>query len=141
MRAAIYTRVSTQEQGNNNSIPTQMAACQRYAEQHELTVIATLHDIESGATLNRPGLDKLRQLIQNRMIDAVIVYSLDRLSRNVAHIMLLRDERQRCGVGLHYCVRGESNGSAEDNLFDTIEGAFAEYERLKIKERMVRGTR
>jgi site-specific DNA recombinase len=141
MKVAIYTRVSTTEQGSNYSLGSQLEHCRTYAARQQLEAVAELQDTESGATLERPGLIKLRELIREQVIDAVVVYSQDRLSRNVAHLMLLKDERNRYRVSLHYVTRGESAETPEGNLFDTIEGAFAEYERLKIKERMNRGKR
>ncbi|MCS6889879.1 MAG: recombinase family protein, partial [Chloroflexus sp.] len=141
MRAAVYARVSTEEQGDNFSIPSQIAAARRYASDRGWQVVAELTDTMSGAVLDRPGLRKLRDLIAARAVDAVVVYSLDRLSRNVAHMLLLRDEMHGAGVELHAVTRGQSADTAEGRLFDTIESAFAEYERLKIRERNTRGKR
>ncbi|MBO9326369.1 MAG: recombinase family protein [Roseiflexus sp.] len=74
-------------------------------------------------------------------IDAVIVYALDRLSRNTAHLLLLLDELRGARVALHTVNRGESGDTPEARMMNTIEAAFAEFERLKIKERMQRGKR
>ncbi len=139
MRAVIYARVSNEEQGGNFSIPSQIAACRSYAAQRGMQVVAEISDTMSGALLDRPGLRQVRDLVQARAVDAVIVHALDRLSRNTAHLLLLRDEFKR--AALHIVTRGQSQDTAEGRLFDTIEGAFAEYERLKIKERSQRGKR
>lgn len=141
MRAIIYARVSTEEQGENFSIPSQIAAARRYASDRGWQVVAELSDMIPGGTLDRPALRKVRDLIAVRAIDAVIVYHLDRLSRNVAQMLLLRDEMYSAGVALHVVTRGQSADTAEGRLFDTIEGAFAEFERLKIAERSKRGKR
>src|SRR5215475_2414208 len=83
--AAIYARVSTEDQGKGFSLPSQIAACQALASQSGYTVpdghIFT--DELSGATLARPGLQQMRALITQRAIGAVIVYDPDRLSRNL----------------------------------------------------------
>lgn len=139
MRAVIYTRVSTDDQGDNYSLPTQLEACRRYATQHGWTVVAELEDVMSGAILDRPGLTKARQVIAAGGADALIVYSQDRLTRSVAHMLLLRDELKAASVQLHAVSRGQSADTPEGRLFDTIEASFAEYERLKIKERVARG--
>jgi site-specific DNA recombinase len=141
MNVALYTRVSTDEQATNFSLPSQAAAARRYAEERGWTVIAEISDAASGAMLEREGLQRLRALIRERMIGAVVVHALDRLTRNVAHMLLLRDEMAAAGVALHAVTRGESAATPEGRLFDTIESAFGEFERLKIAERMRRGRR
>lgn len=139
MQAVIYARVSTDGQEENFSTASQVEACTRYAQQHGFTIVGVFQDVASGAVIDRPKLDQVRELIRQGEIQAVIAYASDRLTRNVAHSYLLRDEMKRAGVGLHYATRGQSQDSAEGNLFDTIDAAFAEYERLKINERTRRG--
>jgi site-specific DNA recombinase len=141
MKAAIYIRVSTERQEENYSLSTQLEACRKYAKEHGFTVVAEFQDVESGATLDRPELNKLREMIRAGVLDAVIVYSLDRFSRNLAHNLLLRDELMRYTVALHYCNRGQASTTAEGMLFENIEAAFAEFERLRIAERLQRGKR
>jgi site-specific DNA recombinase len=141
IRAILYSRVSTDDQADNYSLPSQEAGTRQYAEQHSMTVVGALQDVASGATLERPGLTKIRELVHAKAIDTVIVYASDRLTRSVAHAMLLRDEFKTANVTLHTVARGASQDSPEGGLMETIEAAFAEFERLKIKERMTRGTR
>jgi site-specific DNA recombinase len=140
-RAIIYTRVSTEEQGDNYSLGSQDDACRRYAEQHSFSVVAALQDMMSGAKLERPGLNKVRELLRLRTADAVIVYCSDRLTRSLAHSLLLREELREAGVALHCVTKGETAATPEGNLFESIEAAFGEFERLKIKERTRRGQR
>lgn len=142
MRAIIYTRVSTDAQEENYSLPSQLVACRRYAEQHGMTVVAELSDVMSGAMLDRPSLTQVRDLLRAGAAEALIVFSSDRLSRAVAHMLLLRDELRAQRATLHVVSKGQASvDTPEGNLFDTIESAFAEYERLKIKERTQRGRR
>ncbi len=137
--AAIYVRVSSDGQEENYSLPSQIEACQRYAQQQGFAVVGVFQDVMSGSILERPALDKVRALVRAGDVGAVIVYALDRLTRNVAHSYVLRDELKRARVALHYVTRGASADTAEGNLFETMDAAFAEYERLKIAERMARG--
>lgn len=96
----------------------------------------------SGAKLERPYLTKVRQLINRGEVEALIIYSGDRLTRSVAHSLLIRDELRRNDVVLHCVTKGQASlDTPEGGLFETIEAAFAEYERLKIRERMMRGMR
>lgn len=139
IRAVIYARVSTNVQEDNYSFETQIDACQVYASQQGMTVIAVFCEVESGATLNRPELEKIRRLVRGGMIDVLLVYSMDRLSRSLVDMLHLKEELRSYNVELHYATRGASNTSPEGGLFDNIEGAFAEYERMRIKERLQRG--
>lgn len=95
----------------------------------------------SGAMLDRPGLSRLRELMRAKTIDTVIVYSSDRLTRSIAHAMLLRDEMKNAGAAVHTVAHRLSQDSPEGGLMETIEATFAEYERSKIAERMQRGQR
>lgn len=141
-RAIIYARVSTEEQADNFSLDSQIAACQRYASTHDFDIIATLQDVMSGAKLERPALTEARNLIQAGAIDALIIHTSDRLTRSVAHSLLLRDELKHTGVELHCVTKGQASADTpEGGLMETIEAAFAEYERLKIRERSLRGKR
>lgn len=138
-RAIIYVRVSTDDQADNYSIDSQIAACRKYAEENSFSVIAVLQDVMSGAKLDRPGLTQARELIRQKHTDVLIVYCSDRLTRSLAHSLLLRDEFKAAGAVVHFVTKGQSQDTPEGNLFESIESAFAEYERLKIAERMARG--
>lgn len=139
-RAAIYARVSTDEQAEKGySLPSQLEACRRYAEQNGLRVVAEFKDDYSGAKLERPEFSKLRDMVRMGELEAVIIYCTDRLTRNLAHSLILRDEFDRAGVERHSVIRGKSSDGAESRMVENIEGVFAEYEREKIRERTMRG--
>ena len=137
--AVLYARVSTDEQASNYSIASQVEAGRRYAAARGLEVVGVFEDVASGSSLGRPRLTELRDLVHTGAINSVIVYALDRLSRTLAHMLLLRDELRSAGVALHFVNKGEAGESPEARLFDQIEGAFAEFERLRIAERSARG--
>ena len=139
-RAAIYARVSTDEQAEHGySLQTQVEACQRYAESHGLSVMAMFKDDYTGTKLARPGLDQVRAMIGRQEVDAVIVNSSDRLSRKLAHLLILREEWQRAKVELHFVNRGKSEDTPESRMTENIEGVFNEYWREKIVEASRRG--
>jgi site-specific DNA recombinase len=101
--AAIYARVSTEDQGKGISIPTQIEACQKLAEHDGYTVTEAHIIIDeglSGITMERPGLRKLRELVHTQAIAAAIVYDPDRLSRKLGYQLLLAEEFERAGVAL-----------------------------------------
>ncbi|MBM4422617.1 MAG: recombinase family protein [Chloroflexi bacterium] len=139
-RAVIYARVSTDEQAEHGySRESQVEACRTYAAGNGLTVVAELREDYSGAKLDRPELDRLREMIRRREIEAVIVFSPDRLTRNLAHSLILREELQRAGIELHYCNRGKSENTPESRMTENIEAVFGDYWREKIIESSRRG--
>ena len=101
--AAIYARVSTADQADRGySLPTQIEACQAMARQEGSTVPDThvFVDDYTGTSLNRPQFTQLRDLVRQRLVQAVFVYDLDRLSRKLAHQLLLSEEFEQAGVAL-----------------------------------------
>ena len=139
-RAIIYARVSTDDQAERGySLPSQVEAMQNYAKAHGLHVVRELQDDYTGTKLDRPGLDELRAMLERKEAEAVIVYAADRLSRILAHLLILREEFMRAGIELHYVNRGKSEDTAESRFMENMEGVFSEYEREKIKERTRRG--
>jgi site-specific DNA recombinase len=144
-RAILYVRVSTDEQAEHGySLPTQLEACQKYAAKQGFSVPGPEYEITddySGAKLDRPGLDRARAMLEAGEAEAIIVYSPDRLTRNLAHSLILREGFQRAGVELHYCNRGKSEDTAESRMTENMEAVFGDYWREKIMESSKRGRR
>src|SRR3974390_656829 len=141
--AALYARVSSDRQKENHTIASQVAALTQYAETNGYLVPPEWQfqdDGYSGATLVRPGLEALRDLAAEGQIQAVLIYSPDRLSRKYAYQVLLAEELARCGVELIF-LRAPSGATAEDQLLVQFQGMIAEYERAQIAERSRRGKR
>jgi len=141
--AAIYARVSSDRQKENHTIASQVAALRDYAQAHEYKVPAEWcfqDEGYSGATLLRPGLEALRDLAAGGHLEAVLIYSPDRLSRKYAYQVLLAEELSRCGVELVF-LKAPSGATPEDQLLLQFQGMIAEYERAQIAERSRRGKR
>jgi site-specific DNA recombinase len=100
--AAIYARVSTEDQGKGYSIPTQIESCQRLAkhEGYHVPQDYLIKEEGSGTTLERPGLRALRELARTNSITAIIIHDPDRLSRNLGHQLLLAEEADKAGIKL-----------------------------------------
>src|SRR5262252_8727133 len=141
--AAIYARVSSDQQKEKHTIQSQTAALSEYAKAHAYAVPSQWQFQDegySGATLLRPGLEAVRDLAATGQIAAVLVYSPDRLSRKYAYQVLLAEEFSRAGVELVF-LQAPSGATAEDQLLVQFQGMIAEYERAQIAERHRRGKR
>jgi site-specific DNA recombinase len=143
IQAAIYARVSSEQQAAAHTIDSQLAALRERVLADGLHLPAEMEFIDeaySGATLVRPALERLRDLVAAGAVDRLYVHSPDRLARKYAYQVLLVDEFQRSGVEVVFLNR-ELGRSPEDDLLLQVQGMMAEYERAKIIERHRRGKR
>jgi len=141
--AAIYARVSSDQQREEHTIASQTAALIEYAKSADYAVPddwVFQDEGFSGATLVRPGLERVRDLAAEGQIQVVLVLSPDRLSRKYAYQVLLIEELSRHGVDTVFLKAPQSN-SPEDQLLLQFQGMIAEYERAQILERSRRGKR
>ncbi len=143
-RAVIYARVSTDDQAEKGySLPTQIAACRKYAEANAFRVVAELADDCSGSIpiTDRPNGRKVYELVDNSGVDAVIIYTHDRTARDerVIEYLLFKAYLHDRGVDLHYSDTGLDAYTMEGNLVGYIKAHAAAAERLKIRERTRRG--
>jgi DNA invertase Pin-like site-specific DNA recombinase len=141
--AAIYARVSSDKQREENTIASQTAALVAFAREQQFEVPQEWvfeDDGYSGASLIRPGLERVRDLAAEGLIQAILVYAPDRLSRRYAYQILLIEEFARAGVETLF-VRAPRGSTPEDELLVQFQGMIAEYERAQILERSRRGKR
>ncbi|SRR5581483_842027 len=138
MKAAIYARVSKDEQTKGYSLPTQLESALAYAADHGHNVIAHFCEDHTGTALDRPELNKCRELAASGAIDTLIVYDLDRLARGMAKQIIIEQEFARYGVQIEYVLTNYAD-SAEGRLQKNVRAVVAEYEREKIIERSIRG--
>ena len=143
LRAALYARVSSEQQADDSTIASQLAALEARVSEDGLALLPGhrfADDGYSGATLVRPALERLRDLAASGALDRVYVHSPDRLARRYAYQVLLVDELRRAGVEIVFLNR-QIGVSPEDDLLLQVQGMVAEYERAKILERSRRGKR
>jgi site-specific DNA recombinase len=141
--AAIYTRVSSDQQKDNKTIGSQVEELLNFAEQQGYVVpdeYVFKDEGYSGAILVRPGLERVRDLSAEGQIQAVLIYSPDRLSRNYAYQVVLIDEFSSCGTEVLF-VKSPKGDTPEEALLLQLQGMISEYERAMIKERTRRGKR
>ena len=141
MKAAIYCRVSTDNQeAEGTSLQTQLEACRNYCQDKSYDVAYRFNEAFSGLTLDRPQLNELRDLVRNEKIDVVVVYCLDRLSRNATHGVIIRDELDKHHVILE-SVTEDIDKTPLGEAITYLRGTFSQIEAEKIRERTMRGKR
>lgn len=143
IRVAIYARVSSDQQAQEQTIESQLAALRERISKdgHALEDnLCFIDDGVSGATLMRPAMEKLRDAAYVSGFQKLYVHSPDRLARRYAYQVLLVDELKKHDVELVFLNRA-IGASPEEDLLLQMQGMFAEYERAKIMERSRRGKR
>ena len=141
IQAAIYARVSSERSATAHTIASQLAALRERVAADGCALpeaMQFLDDGYSGATLVRPALECLRDLVAAGAMDRLYIHSPDRLARKYAYQVLLVDEFHRAGIEVIFLHR-ELGRSPEDDLLLQVQGMMAEYERAKIVERHRRG--
>jgi site-specific DNA recombinase len=139
--AAIYARVSSARQREEQTIASQTAALLEHAAPQGLEVPAGwVFEDEgySGATLVRPALERLRDLAAQVGVELVLCYAPDRLARKYAYQALLIEEFARSGTEVRF-LNGPASDRPEDALLVQFQGMIAKYERAQIGERTRRG--
>src|SRR5262249_5117890 len=140
-QAAMYVRVSTTQQKEEQTIESQKSALLAFAASKGFEIPSKLifeDDGFSGSTLARPSLDKLRDYASEGLFDCIFVLSPDRLSRKYAYQALLIEEFKRNKVALLF-HNSPNQDTPEEKMLVQMQGMFAEYERAQITERTRRG--
>ncbi len=141
MKAGVYARVSTDNQETEGtSLQTQLEACLGYCQDKGYDVAYRFSEAYSGLTLDRPKLNEIRELIRNEQIDVVVVYCLDRLTRDPGHGVIITQELEKHGVKLE-AVTEDVDNTELGKLISYIRGYASKLEAEKIRERTMRGKR
>ena len=135
MRAAIYARVSTVDQEPEN----QLAELRRYVTARGWTAVEFVDRGISGAKDRRPALDEMLSAARRRKVDVVICWRLDRLGRNLRHLVVLLEELQALGVAFVSLNEGIDATTPAGRLQMAVLGAIAQFERERIAERVRAG--
>lgn len=140
LRAVGYSRVSTLEQSREGvSLDNQEHKIRAYTELKDMELVEmVVEEGKSGKTLNRPGLQKIINLINDKQIDCVICYKLDRLTRKTRDLLyLIEDVFARNGIQFISLNENIDTSSASGKFFLTVMGAMAQMERDLIAERTI----
>jgi len=141
MKVALYARVSTERQAERGTIGSQLEVLRAHvSDTRDELVGEYVDDGHSGAQLDRPALDAMRDAAESGLFEQVWCLSPDRLARAYAYQVLVLDELARFGVTVRFT---DSPGLAPDDpqatLLTQVQGVIAEYEKAKIAERYRRG--
>ena len=134
-------RVSTEEQAEEGySIEGQADKLRTYFELRDLGEVVVIVDPgRSGKDMKRPGLHELLTAVEAGHVSHVIVWRLDRLSRNLGDLILLADRFGELGVALHSVSENLDLSSASGRMFYNILGTFAQYFREQLSENVRMG--
>ncbi|MEQ1731005.1 MAG: recombinase family protein [Vicinamibacterales bacterium] len=135
MRAAVYARVSTFDQEPEN----QISELHQFAAARGWQVMDFVDRGVSGAKDRRPALDELLRAAKRRKFDVLLVWRLDRLGRNLRHLVLFLEELQALGVQFVSLAEGIDATTPAGKLQMHILAAIAEFERARIAERVKAG--
>ena len=118
MKTAIYCRVSTEgQEQDGTSLQTQLEACLEYCKSKGFEVIYQFSETWSGLSLERPRLAELREVVRSESIDNVVVYSLDRFSRDPVHGVILMQELEKHEVSLEAATETVDNSEVGKLVF------------------------
>jgi site-specific DNA recombinase len=139
-RVILYARVSTDEQARSGySLSQQLKALREYAAREGYEILDEVTDPgKSGATLDRPGLDRVRGLVVAGGVSVMLAQDRDRFAREPAYLWILREELKEHGCKLR-ALNDRGDDSAEGMLTDGVLDQIAKYERAKVAERTRRG--
>ncbi len=142
MLTLAYCRVSTEEQAEEGfSIEGQTDRLRLYAQLRELGEVTVVTDPgKSGKNLERPGLQQVLAAVQAGHVSHLLVWRLDRLSRNLSDLILLADVCGEHGVALHSVTENLDLSTAAGRMFYNILGTFAQYFREQLSENVRMGT-
>jgi len=132
---AIYARVSTAKQEEEQTVDNQIHELEDFAKRNGWMIVKRyVDDGWSGDILARPQLDQLRQDAGEKLWDAVLIYDPDRLARRYSYQELVTDELREAGAEVVF-VTTPAPKNGEEKILHGVKGLFAEYERVKIAER------
>jgi site-specific DNA recombinase len=140
--AGLYARVSTLQQEQEATIDSQVAALETYAQAQGYQLSEERYFLDqavSGAQLDRPALNRLRDQAAEGQFEVILCLSPDRLARQQAYQYVLLAELRRAGVEVIFVNQPAISNDPQGQLLLNIQGVFAEYERAVITERLRRG--
>ncbi|MGI5180547.1 recombinase family protein [Dactylosporangium sp. CA-152071] len=139
-RVCVYIRRSTDDEHQPFSLDAQRAALEKYVgAKDDWIIVAEYEDDASGATTERPGLQKVLQAAKAGLFDVLLVYRLDRFSRSVANLLDLINQLEQSGVRFSSATEPVDTGGPFGRMMLQLLAVFAEFERNIIIDRVKSG--
>ena len=138
MKAVCYARVSTLGQAEGYSLRTQKDETEHLARALGADDIIYIEDAYTGTELNRPSMNRLREMVRDKECDLVVAYDPDRISRDLTDLLIVTREIDKADIPLRF-VNFEWEDSPAGRMFLQMRGAIAEFEHALILERTTRG--
>ena len=140
MRIATYTRISTDEDHQPYSLEAQADRLANYTKSQDgWKITRRFTDQASGATLDRPGLQRALTEAAAKRFDLLLVYRVDRLSRSVRGLAQILEQLDHAGVLFRSATEPFDTSSSAGRMMVQMLGVFAEFERATIVERVIAG--
>ena len=139
-RVCLYTRISTDEENQPTSLHSQRERLEAFCKSQEgWSIVSHQEDRSTGTKLDRPGLQAALDLARGGMVDMLLVYRVDRLSRKVRQLAQLAEELDKLHVVLRSATEPFDTGSAAGRMMLQMLGVFAEFEHATIVDRVSAG--
>jgi len=139
--AIIYARVSSEKQEENTSLAMQIEKAHSYAATYDYHILDVFQDVSSGGNTERDGFKAMMKAVDRQVVNAIIVFKLDRLHRSLKNLLNHKDELAARGVSIVSVNEQIDTSTSQGNLFFQIIGSFAEFEKRQINERTSAGKR
>ena len=138
----IYARVSSDQQKADETIDSQIDTLMRFSKESGFEISSEMiirDEAESGPSIDRAGLDLIRDMAYDGILDAIFIYSPDRLARKFVYQLILEEEFKKHGAHIYYFKSKSQGNTPEDMLLTHCQAMFAEYEHAQILDRTRRG--
>lgn len=139
VRAAIYSRVSTEEQKRGWSLESQYEDNRAYCAERGYEVVRVLEDVGSGASFDRPAFAQLMRCAKKGRIDRIVIWRMDRFGRDPPWTMLISRDLEDRGIPIETVANGVRGESPESWLYRYMQFGIDRYESLKTAERCQTG--
>lgn len=140
--AVIYARVSSDQQKADETIESQVDTLLRFSKESGFEISSEMiirDEAESGPSIDRSGLDLIRDMAYDGILEAIFIYSPDRLARKFVYQLILEEEFKKHGTRIYYFKSKSQGNTPEDMLLTHCQAMFAEYEHAQILDRTRRG--
>jgi DNA invertase Pin-like site-specific DNA recombinase len=143
LRALLYARVSTRQQAGEDktSLDSQLDACRALAEAQGWEVVNEVRDDVSGYTLDRPGLDEVREWAREGRFDLLVAHKQERISRSQVDTAVLDNEFVKAGVRIWTVQEGTFEDTPLGRYLRQTHAFVAEMDRAQRREATSRGQR